>query len=160
NLKTGINLLSYPLFLEDSKMESVLRTVEFNEVWYYEPSMPTSTWRSYSKSKSYQSPFEMDYRMSYWVNVTQDGNFTVAGKVVPRSYIELKSGWNLFGYPSPTHMTTAMSLAGVPIIEIEGFDRNALPYHLRRLAPNDDLVPGFGYWIHVDLDSVWTIDNW
>lgn len=154
NLRPGIHLISSPLFLGDAGLDVVLNWVNFSEVWYF-----NSSWRSYSRSKYPQNLPEFDYRMAYWVNVIQEANFTVAGKVAPRVQIDLKSGWNLVGYPSPTNATSAQSLAGVPVLEIEGFDIDALPYHLRRLAPNDDLVPGYGCWIRLDTDGVWTIDN-
>ncbi len=159
NLEPGINLLSYPLLLEDNEMESVLRTVEFNEIWYYEPQMPVSKWKSYSKSKDHDSPFELDYRMSYWINVTSESNFTVAGRVMPRSYIVLKSGWNLVGYPSPINVTSAQSLAGIPVSDIEGFDETTSPYFLRMMDPSDEMIPGNGYWLRVDSSTTWVIDN-
>jgi parallel beta-helix repeat protein len=159
NLKTGFNLLSYPLFLEDDKMESVLKTVEFNEVWYFEPSIPTSKWKSYSKSKSYQSPFEMDFRRSYWVNVTQDSNLTVAGMVMPRSGMILLPGWNLVGYPSVVNRTSAQSFAGIATREIEGFDGTSSPYFLRTMGPSDEMVPGYGYWVKVDSPVWWVVEN-
>ncbi len=159
NLKTGLNLVSYPLILEDKDLESVLKTVNFTEVWHYDAHSVDSKWVSYSEKKSYSTFPELDHRKAYWINVSEESNFTVAGMVPLRSYIDLKSGWNLIGYPSPINRTSAQALGGVPVTEIEGFEGTASPYFLKRIGLNDELIPGYGYWIRVDSDSTWIVDN-
>ncbi len=159
NLKAGTHLLSSPLWLEDMTMDGVLRTVDFQDIWLYDSSGGGDNWKSYSKSKAYDSSLGLDYGMSFWINVSQESNFTVAGIVTPSTNIELKAGWNLVGYPSPFNRTSAQSFAGIATREIEGFDGTSSPYFLRTMGPSDEMVPGYGYWVNVDSATTWTVDN-
>ncbi len=159
NLKTGLNLVSYPLILEERYLESVLKTVNFTEIWHYDAHSVDSKWKSYSERKGYGTFPELDHRKAYWINISEESNFTVAGMVPLRSYIDLKSGWNLVGYPSAINRTSNQTLGGVPVAEIEGFDESASPYFLKRIGLNDELIAGYGYWIRVDSDSTWIVDN-
>jgi parallel beta-helix repeat protein len=159
NLNAGTTLLSTPLWLEDMTMDGVLRTVSFEDIWLYDSSGGGNNWKSYSKSKVYDSSLMLDYGMSFWINVSQESNFTVAGIVAPRTDIALIAGWNLVGYPSPLNSTSAQSFAGVTTTEIEEFDGTSSPYFLRAMGPSDELVPGYGYWVKVDTPATWVVEN-
>ncbi len=54
----------------------------------------------------------------------------------------------------------ADALAGVTVLEAEGFDFKEAPYRLRPLAPSDLLDPGAAFWVRVDSDQDWSIDWW
>jgi parallel beta-helix repeat protein len=159
NLKAGTNLLSSPLWLEDMTMDGVLRTVSFEDIWVYDSSGGGNNWKSFSKSKAYDGSLLLDYGMSFWIKVSQESNFTVAGIVAPRTDILLEAGWNLVGYPSPLNRTSAQSFAGVMTIEIEGFDGSSSPYFLKTMGPSDEVVPGYGYWVKVDTPATWVVEN-
>ncbi|MHA1962599.1 MAG: right-handed parallel beta-helix repeat-containing protein [Candidatus Thorarchaeota archaeon] len=155
----GLNLLSFPLIQSDESVETVLQTLEFNRVWTYDSA--TGDWRSYDVSKPHKGSLRMmNHRIGFWTSVTQDSNLTVAGIVPLNTMVQLKTGWNLVGFPSFRTMYTVSDLkAGTGATEVEGLDALSPPYFLKELASWETLQAGFGYWVRMENDRVWAIDN-
>ena len=92
----------------------------------------------------------LEFGEAFWVNVTADGVYTVAGLVETTPSAVLRPGWNLVGYSAWVTETRAQSLAGVPgVVRMETFDSTASPYYLRGVTSGEPLVPGEGYWVLV-----------
>jgi parallel beta-helix repeat protein len=144
-LSEGPNLISIPLIQSDENIQTVLQTLSFNNAWSYDPI--NQEWRSFSKSKPYGQSLEyLNHTMGIWVNVTQDS--------------DLQAGWNLVGFPSfDDNYTVADLKPAVAVERIEGFDGLASPYFLRALVDGDFLQAGFGYWIKVPNEAIWTVEN-
>lgn len=100
----------------------------------------------------------MNHTMGLWVNVTSDCNLTVAGAVPTNANIQLRSGWNLVSFPSFNSSYTVYDLKmDTGALRVEGYDPTP-PYHLRVLGDTEMLQAGYGYWVRVEADTVWTVD--
>ena len=75
------------------------------------------------------------------------------------TYVPLKTGWNLVGYPSLTPLDIATALAGTGYDRpVEGYNSSA-QYYISPLPDTYQMQTGEGYWVHVPADVIWTV-NW
>ena len=155
-LSIGPNLISIPLIQSNESIESVLQTVKYDKAWYYDSS--PQEWKWYMKSKGYRRGlWNVNHTMGIWVNVTQDSNLTVAGVVPAQTTVHLYEGWNLVSFPSfSTTYVVADLKAETGATRVEGYDPSP-PNFLRVLGDAEVLQVGYGYWVRVEADTVWTI---
>jgi hypothetical protein len=158
SLTTGVNLLANPLVVADNRVESVIQTVEYVRAWRYDTALP-SQWEMLDLTKPYRGGFAVSNDMSFWVEVTSDGIYAVAGKVPDMVTVNLQPGWNLVAYPSFVSEVVADALLGISYSRVEGYDAAASPYHLRLLSDWEYLLAGHGYWIHATENAVWDVSN-
>lgn len=158
-LSKGPNLISIPLVQSDEATERVLQTVEFDKAWSF--LAVENKWKWFMTFKPYKGDLRtIDHGMGVWVNVTERSNLTVAGLVPSTTSIHLHAGWNLVGFPSFDDAHTVSDLkASVVVEEVEGFDASTPPYLLRTLTDGGLLKTGFGYWINISTDDMWTVIN-
>jgi hypothetical protein len=159
-LPEGQGLISVPLIQFDESIERVLQTVRFDKAWTYVAF--ENMWKSYATFKPYKGDLKtINHRMGVWVNVIEDSNLTVAGLVPWYSDISLNVGWNLVGYPSfDSNFVVGEMKAAIGAMRAEGFDASAPPYFLRALSDGEILETGYGYWVHLDSSTVWTVTNY
>jgi parallel beta-helix repeat protein len=151
-LAPGPNLISFPLIQSNESVRTVLQTVAYDGARSYD-----GEWDSFMQDKTYFGGLsDLNHTMGVWVNVTRDCNFTVAGVVPAQTVIHLNEGWNLVSYPSlnPSYPVADLK-AETGATRVEGYDL-APPYFLRVLGDAEALQPGYGYWVKVEADSVWT----
>jgi hypothetical protein len=155
SLAKGLNLVSVPLIPMDMGIDSVLEGVPFNEAWFFDS--VDKEWSSIVRSRPYgSSSLNIDHVMGFWVNLTEDANITLAGIVPTNTAIELIAGWNLIGFPSFNHHITVGYLRSLHSIgTVECFDSTVSPYYLRPMQSSEFLLPGQGYWLQVENDSLW-----
>jgi parallel beta-helix repeat protein len=154
----GKHLASIPLIPNDNGISTVLQTLKLNIAWYYNNSDNINPWKSWNPLKSINDLKTVNHTMALWINLTDNSNLTIAGVVPDVSNILLKTGWNFVGYPSFTERTVAHALSGVNYERIEGYSQ-LLPQNLRIYSDGDIMIPGYGYWIKVGTDSIWTVMN-
>ncbi len=156
-LVRGPNLASIPLIQSDESVEKVLQTVEFDKAWIYDSF--DEKWKWHMTFKPYMGELKtINETQGFWVNVTGDCNFTVAGIVPIQTVIHLSKGWNLVGFPSFQQDYTVANLKADVIAErAEGFKVLASPYFLRLMMDGDTLQAGYGYWIKVADETIWAI---
>jgi len=156
-LSVGPNPVSIPLVQPSESIEKVFQTIKYDKAWAYDSL--SGKWKSYMTFKSYGGELKtINHTMGVWVNVTDISNLTVAGVVPTSTSIHLNAGWNLVGFPSFNNTYTVSYLgATLNSTRIEGFDASA-PYHLRALEDIDVVKAGYGYWVRVKENIVWTID--
>lgn len=157
-LDTGPQLVSIPIIPQDESIGTVLQTAQFDNVWYYDSS--SQSWKWYMKGKSYEGELRtIDDTMGLWVNVTSSSNLVVAGSVPSSTSVTLRKGWNLVPFPSLDEGFTVSDLkAVVGATRVEGFSPTS-PYLLRVLEDWVTLASGFGYWVKVEEDTMWTVSN-
>jgi parallel beta-helix repeat protein len=155
-LSEGPNLISIPLISSDESTEKVLQTVRFDKVWTYDSI--AAKWNWHMTFKPYEGDLKtINHALGIWVNVTSDGNLTVAGLVPQSTSIHLNAGWNLVGFPSFNATSFAGDIkAETGATRMEGYDRLASPYFLKILSDGDKMQTGFGYWIRVESETTWT----
>ena len=158
-LSGGPNLVSIPLVPTDDSVGTILQTVKWNKTWTFDSFSKVWSWET--KFKPYPGKLQnVDLLMALWVNVTENSNLTVAGLVPGSSSIPLYSGWNLVGFPSfSTTYTVADLKAETGATRVEGYDPSSPPYFLREMLDSDILQAGEGYWIHMSLNGIWTVQN-
>ncbi|MCK5039003.1 MAG: hypothetical protein KAS16_07885 [Thermoplasmata archaeon] len=161
-LNTGWNLISIPLILPDNNITEVLSSINgsWTKVFYYDASDVYSHWRLYSTTRPdiYNDLRYLDHEMGFWIYCTRMDNLSISGCAPQHTVIELRSGWNMVGYPSMNEMTVAEALAGIQDPMLEVCDTH-YPYDLRDLAADDMMEPGKGYWVYVDSHVIWIIDG-
>ena len=75
--------------------------------------------------------------------------------------LPLSVGWNLVGVSGNCQVSTEEYLSGTGWKEVYGYDEDAgvWHYYIKGVGgPLSTLQPGEGYWVHVTVDTVWTID--
>lgn len=158
-LSEGTNLVSTPLIQSNESIEAVLQTLKWDKAWSYDSSI--QEWKWHMKFKPYTGELmTVNHTMGLWVNVTQDANLTIAGFVPETTQIQLRTGWNLVGYPSfqQDYQVTDLK-ADVSADRVERFYPFWPPYYLRALEDFEVLMAGYGYWIKVRSDTTWTVNN-
>jgi parallel beta-helix repeat protein len=150
SLAKGPNLVSVPLMLEDSRVDSILGRVPFSEAWFFDS--VNKKWSSIVKSKPYgQGTPIIGHTHGFWLNVTEDSNLTVAGLVPSAPNIFLTAGWNLVGFPSFNQDISVGDVKSLWTAQwVEGCDSLALPYNLQKLKDSEVVLAGYGYWVWVE----------
>lgn len=149
SLAKGPNLVSVPLVLHDSRVDSVLGSLPFSEAWFFDSI--TKEWSSVVKSKPYSSAaINIDHTMGFWVNVTEDSNFTAAGNVPSPIPVNLVTGWNLIGYSGHGQICTAAEFKNITgAVRVEEYDPMSPPFYTRELNDSEAFVVGHAYWVWV-----------
>jgi parallel beta-helix repeat protein len=160
SLSKGMNLVSIPLKQWDEGIDTVFQTVNWEEAWTHDST--AGVWDSDMKSKPYRGVLKSVSRIEgIWLNVTTDSNMTVAGLILFETAIQLRSGWNLVGFPSFGLDLSVGDLKNVTgATHVEGFAASTPPYFLRKLPNSETLEAGNGYWIHLESDMTWIIRNY
>jgi hypothetical protein len=156
NLDSGMQLASIPLEQKDDSVETVLQTIwdSFESLQYYDSNQ--RIWKTLWKVKPWQDISTLTHVTGFWIKMIAQGVLVVAGRVADNVPVQLFSGWNLVGYPCVVNSTISESLYSVSFSRIEGYD-NLDPYYLQRLSQDSILEPGYGYWVYVETDQVWTV---
>ncbi len=159
-LQEGPNLVSVPLIQSDESIGKVPQTLKWDKAWYYDSS--AEKWKWHMKFKPYLGELEnLNHSMGVWTNVSEVSNLTVAGLIPKTTTIYLRTGWNLVGFPSFTPSYTIGDLkAQIGAARVEGFDPLASPYFLRVMSDGEFMQAGWGYWVYVETDTSWIVDNY
>ena len=154
--RQGWSLMSIPLIQSNESIEHVLRTVEYDRAWYYDSL--DQEWMWHMPFKNYRRGlWTINHTMGLWVVATGASTLTIAGVVPTQTTIQLHKGWNLVSFPSfNTSYTVADLKADTGATRVEGYD-TVPPYYLRVLGDAEVLQAGYGYWVSVELDIVWTV---
>jgi parallel beta-helix repeat protein len=161
-LEIGWNLISIPLVQSDTTRETVLQTLGTNYVtvqgYHAGKSRPWLHWHRW-KPHYFNSVIEMDHMKSYYIDMEIADHLVTVGKVAPETEINLKSGWNLVGYPclTPQLRDDALSSISGNYNMVERFDTTKDKEV--RLTSSDYMEPGVGYWIHATADCTWVVTN-
>jgi len=152
----GRNVLSVPLAQPDANPPYVLQTLGIGTVHAFVASDGADPWKSFHPGRSGDLS-GLGFGDGFWVETTIDGQYTLAGLLVARPTLFLRSGWNLVSYASFVPRAWEASLAGIPGVRLEALGApGADPYGLRAVAPAEILVPGEAYWIHnLGASAVW-----
>ena len=166
NLAAGWNLISLYLQPMDTRLSSVLSSIEgkYDSVWAYDAM--TGQWRrNVTDTPSFLNDLEeMEAHLGYWIMMNQPATLIVEGSS-PASAIPLRAGWNLVGYNSqtPALLDDYLSTVEDSCNSIWTYDATAgewLQYYASAPAFLNDLEylePGNGYWIEVNEDCIWDI---
>lgn len=159
-LTAGPHLLSIPVRMSDTRIDTVLQGVDYSVArTYVNPAGQGKNWLTRAKDKPWGDLTAVDEAMALWVLVDRDSDLVVAGLVRASVTIHLTVGWNFVGYPSFVDRTVGEALADANVQTVEGFDPGNAPFYLRRLAPTDVMHAGDGFWVHVSDAFDWALQN-
>ncbi|MFQ5910212.1 MAG: TIGR03790 family protein [Thermoplasmata archaeon] len=163
HIDAGWNLISIPFVGPNRSVEAVLASIEgkYDIVRFFNSSQVADRWKTFKPGRdpSLNDLREINNRMGFWIHMKTEADLVVGGVMVPTTWVKLKYGWNLVGYPSFANRTIQDVLVSVPWTRIEGFDPLATPHLLKVLSPTDVLSPGMALWIKVTQDCWWIVDN-
>jgi hypothetical protein len=177
-LKKGWNLISIPMNLSTTNLVDVLAPIsgKYSAVQWYDANDPSDFWKHHhiEKPPATNDLTDIDRLMGIWILMDSDAVLPLTGFIpLPlTTSIELKTGWNLVGYPSITTRTAGNetgdafeSIAGfVDMVQYYDASDGADPWKAwdyGTYSPDDlvDIKPKMGLWIHVTGDCTWTV-NW
>ena len=155
NLKEGWNLVSFYVEADDMTPATVFAPIQDellqikNLTQSYDPSIP-----SFLNTLS-----SLSVKDGYWLKVSEDVSLDVEGPVPSGASINVKSGWNLVGYPRSSGEGVADELTslGNTVVQIKDLESSydpSIPSFLNTLST---MAPGSGYWLNVDADGTWTV---
>jgi hypothetical protein len=156
-LTKGMNLVSIPLSLADTRLETLLQMTPVERALAFNAS--AQEWEEFNTLKSHGDLEHLDITQGLWLDASQSGYLTVAGGIPDSVETYLGPGWNLVAYASLVSQDVASSLLGIPYERIEGFDASQGPYFLKQLNAGDLLTPSNAYWIKVSTSCTWTVAN-
>ncbi len=165
-LYEGWNLISLPLIQSDTRLSSVLSSIEgsYDAVRWYNASDTLDPWKHNHTIKlpSLNDLDEIDHTMGFWIHVTEPGGvlFEYFGSRPTTSQgIQLHPGWNLVGYPSLTSYNRTDGLNntefGTHINVIYWYDASSRTWH--NMQKSDRFERGRGYWVHAREEVVWQV---
>lgn len=160
SLHNGWNLISFPLIPTDTAIENLLGSISgsWDVVKCYNPQDTADPWKTYRVGAATNDLAEIDNKMGFWLHVTNSTeDLIIYGTEPVTTNIILKAGWNLVSYPTLTSDMMANALWGTGADRVECYDAGS-PYLISEMEPTDMMMPGNGYWVHVPVDSVWTVD--
>ncbi|MCK4445188.1 MAG: hypothetical protein KAW09_11630, partial [Thermoplasmata archaeon] len=155
-LEKGWNLISLPLKPFDTNISEVLRSIDgiYDMIRFYDPNETADPWKSYYSFKPsvFNDLSSINRRMGFWIHVLNSTVLEVNGTHYRSTEIYLSTGWNLIGYPSLKDQKVEEVFAGIPLLEIEGYDNGTEPYLLQHIDNSTYMTPGRGYWVRVATD--------
>lgn len=159
-LAVGPHILSIPVQRSDTRIESVLRTVDYAVArTYANPAVQGKNWLSRARDKTWGDLVTADEANALWLSVRSDSYLVLAGLVPASLTVHLQAGWNFVGYPCFKDRTVGDALAGIPYVNVDGFDPLDPPYYLERLDAASVMRAGDGFWIEVKGPFEWTLTN-
>jgi len=165
SLKTGDNLISFPLTLQDSDIEDALSSIlgGIKDVWTYQAEDSASPWKHFRPGLSaYNSLNSLEPGRGYWLSLKYNLNLQVSGTAVPaQASFRLWKGWNLIGWPYLEARPILEALSGLTFGQdysvITSFDNatKALIYFYNQPQTDDfsTFQAGKAYYIHMLKDK-------
>ena len=133
NLNKGWNLISIPVFPENSDLNALFEDAEIAYCFI---------------GGEYVSVNVLQPAIGYWLKVPADNTYFIRGTRFFDHLYQFKSGWQLIG-PTFKEQTTIIH-DDISVI---------YKYNGEYYEPVNELEPGFGYWIKAINDFSITIDN-
>lgn len=132
-LKTGWNLLSFPLDLLNKKVENIFDY--YSKIFTYD-----NKWIELDNNS------EMNEDLGYWVKVDNGYLLEIEGKELGGMNLNLGNGWNLISYPymekkDISELSDNITVFAYNNSEWYSYDSD------KPLNSLDEFIPGYGYWV-------------
>ncbi|MDG1363209.1 MAG: putative Ig domain-containing protein [Akkermansiaceae bacterium] len=159
-LKEGWNLVSFYVEADDMATATVLAPIQDkllqikNLTQTYDPTIPANF--SFLNNLS-----TLSVKDGYWLKVSEDVNLDVEGPVPSGASINVKSGWNLVGYPRLNGEGVASELTslGSTVVQMKSLENSYDPSNPSFLNTLSTMAPGSGYWLKVTQDGTWEVGD-
>lgn len=171
DLVAGWNLVSFNIHPSNTNIEAVLASIDgkYTLVYAWDATgghSGSGHWMRYAAGVIYGNSLEtLDETQGFWIFMTEAATLEVTGTAPDMTEISLKTtvgGWNLVGYPSSLKPTppTLMGEINYKLIMTYIASDTADPWKLYDPAApgyaNDlvEMLPGYGYWIFVNVADI------
>ena len=160
NLKSGWNLISVPLDVEDNSINGIFPQSARNNIVVIRQYDPNSNdpWAYYTPRTDIYDQGTLtaiNEKAGYWVLCDCNVTFNINGVPHADSTVTLNNGWTLAGNPTMETRNVQNVYGSNDIVVVWQYDstgEDAWTYYTPRIAEYDQgtlttLKPGFGYWI-------------
>ena len=165
-LQKGWNLVSIPYEpynMSSTNILEVLKSIEgkWEVVKWYNVNDPADPWKTHKVGWTNNDLHHLNHTMGFWLRATEPCTLFAMGIPQAATNITLYTGWNMVGYPTDNNavnISTALSgISAYRDMPVEGYfaDFQML------IGPYEEdyiMLPGQGYWIHVNATCTWTVD--
>jgi hypothetical protein len=158
NLREGWNLVSFFVEADDMTPATIFAPIHDkllevkNLLHSYDPTL-TADFAFLNTLSS------LSVKDGYWLKVSEDVSLDVEGTVPSGVSINVKSGWNLVGYPRSSGEGVADELTslGNTVVQIKDLESLYDPSESSFLNTLSTMAPGSGYWLNVNAVGTWTV---
>jgi hypothetical protein len=181
SLYPGWNMVSFYCLGLFSNRTMVLQSVDgyYGSIFEYQADDANDPWKSYNPYVPIWAVQQLNYmdRLSgYWIYMYNQTEFIYSG-VYSDSVINLRSGWNLVGYPNTNSSSINYTLVGIPFTIVKNYDKGTafdnetnetyyigvdtwLVYVNGSLNNTLNQFETYkGYWLNVTEDDQWIISR-
>jgi parallel beta-helix repeat protein len=163
-LTAGWNLISLPLVQSDTSIATVLNSIAGNwdVVWWYNAS--GGTWHSTNDDLT-----DINHTMGFWIHMKTADTLIVTGTIPNTTFIQLYQGRNLVGNPSfcihgIDDILSPIATKYTAVQQYDSWDGGDpwKHYHINKPSNLNDLAymtSGRGYWLYVNEDVIWEVNN-
>ena len=126
-------------------------------VWAYDD----GSWLVYDPvNPDFSDLLEVEPGQGMWVNMSDNAELIIPGES-PVNGVDLSEGWNLVGFSSPAsqNITDAISSIDGDVVSVWAYQNGEWRIYDPQDSVSSDLTtldPGYGYWINMNVPSVWT----
>jgi hypothetical protein len=167
SVSSGWNLVSVPIS-GPTAMPGALTDlngtiVQWTRAMWYNPRTPADPWKQYNAGwgSSLNDLTAVNNTMGVWLYVTTvaDGVITVGGTSYSQpssTSVQLRTGWNLVGFPSDdtTYTVASLKSACPTVTLVEQYD-GAQTYKTSAMLDATAFVRGRAYWVYTTADTTW-----
>ncbi|MFW6305332.1 MAG: right-handed parallel beta-helix repeat-containing protein [Candidatus Saliniplasma sp.] len=154
----GLNLLSFPYYKEDNATRQVLEPLDghYDSVWHYDPD---EGWLSFKPHREdhFNDLKTVNLEMGVLVNITDETSLDMDGIQPKSTEIELKDGSNMVSYVGDEEKKVSTVFSGI-YGNVESVYTVTSGEEIF-LSENDTMVPGKGYWVEMNTDSILNYQN-
>ncbi len=159
HLDAGRNLISIPFQTVFTDIPYIFQRVSLETIWAYDVTDSVDPWKIYDSAKPFTGLDSVNEMMGLWVDVGSSSDFAVAGLIPQQSSIQIKTGWNLIGFPSVANCTVGDLLSSISYDRVEAFDPLSSIYNLKPVEGTHFLEAGDALWVHSLADGLIQIQN-
>jgi hypothetical protein len=162
-LAVGWNLVSFPLVQANTTLPGALTDLDGDTSWTTVKCYDNvqKRWLTYRLGGTANALSNVGNSMGIWLFISDagslgDGYIRIQGQEPATTSMDLKTGWNLVGFPSPgAALATDILPAQVDMLSV--FQPSTPYIQDHTLLSGITLNPGNGYWVHVTADCVLNI---
>jgi hypothetical protein len=169
-VQIGWNLISTPLLPDNTSVPTVLQDLDgdttWTNIWHFNSGDTLDNWKSWVEDRpsNFDDLQDIDNTMGVWLYIPDaislgDGYLNLSGSLSWQVDIQLRSGWNLVGFPSkfdkPRDVALGNLIFGDDIYKIKWF--NATAGKIEDVSISDNFRVGQGYWIYANKNCVWEV---
>lgn len=164
NLTPGWNYISFHCIASSVSREEVLNSIDgnYSRVFTYNALDTSDPWKSYNPELPNWTVQQLNYMgrtSGYIILITEDAEYVYAGYRRP-SVVQLRSGWNLVGYPANESMPINDSLSGLLYNRVLTYVNDTLVIYVPNSTNNSltNFEPYTAYWINSSASQNWLVN--